>query len=103
MPYTATTGSGEALQFEFPLHEQTVSQQDVARMLGAILEGLTHSIGRRSDVSDGDVLQALAMAMAVRAEMVKAPKGAAHNLSRQLVDTAMTATDSTERGPGGTA
>jgi putative heme iron utilization protein len=103
LPYTATTRSGDTMHFDFPLHEQTVSQQDVARMLGGVLEGLTQAIGSRADVSDGDVLQALAMAMAVRAEMVKAPAGAAQNLSRQLVETAMGATEVTRHTPGGTA
>jgi hypothetical protein len=72
-------------------------------MVGAILEGLTRSIGQRTDISDGDVLQALAMAMAVRAEMVKAPSGAAQSLSKQLVETAMQATEHADRGPGGSA
>jgi hypothetical protein len=103
LPYTATTRSGETLHFDFPLHAQTVSRDDVARMLTAVLDGLTGAIGDRTTVSDGDVLQAVAMAMAVRAEMVKAPAGAAQNLSKQLVDTAMQATDGASRTPGGTA
>lgn len=103
LSYTATTRSGERLHFEFPLHAQTVSEQDVARLLGGILDGLTGVIGSRTDISDGDVLQALAMAMGVRAEMVKAPQGAAQTLSRQLVETAMGATETATRSAGGTA
>ena len=103
LAYSAITRSGETLQFDFPLHPQTVSEREVARMVSAILEGLTRSIGTRNDISDGDVLQALAMAMAIRAEMVKAPQGAAQSLSRQLVETALTATDTAVRTPGGTA
>ncbi|WP_119169098.1 hypothetical protein [Algihabitans albus] len=103
LAYSATTRSGETLRFDFPLHAQTVSEADVAQMVSAILEGLTRSIGSRTDVSDGDVLQAVAMAMAVRAEMVKAPRGAAQSLSRHLIETAMSATDGVSRGPGGTA
>ena len=43
------------------------------------------------------------MATVIRAEMVKAPQGAAQSLSRQLVETALTATDTAVRTPGGTA
>ncbi len=103
LAYTATTRSGETLHFDFPLHPQTVSEQEVAHLVGALLEGLTQAIGNRGDVSDGDVLQALAMAMAIRAEMVKAPKGAAQSLAKQLVETAMEASDRVARTPGGTA
>jgi len=52
-------------------------------------------------VSDGDVLQALAMAMAVRARMVAVPPKTSLNLMHGLVDASFAATLSANRYQGG--
>ena len=64
--FTATTQSGRMMSFELPLHAQTASSENVARLLEGLLDALSDLIERCQGVSDGDVLQGLSLAMAVR-------------------------------------
>lgn len=91
LAYTATTASGVQLQFDFPLHELTGSGTQVASLLNEVLIALDGQIRKAGDVSDGDVLQALAMALAVRTRMVEESAGSVHRLSAELVETALAA------------
>ena len=70
LPYTALTSSGDAFDIEFPLHPLTRSSEAVGAMITGLLETLSRYVESEGDVSDGDVLQALAMALAVRARIV---------------------------------
>jgi hypothetical protein len=92
LDYTTVTGSGEALDIQFPLHEETRSADDVAGMLSAVLEALSKQIEGGGETSDGDVLQALAMAMAVRARMVDVSPAVSLKLMNELVEGAFEAT-----------
>ena len=91
LQYTAVTSAGTAYDIHFPLHEQTRSEPAVADMLGAVLEGISGQVEARGDVSDGDVLQSLAMAMAIRARMVDAAPAASLRLMHELLDAAFAA------------
>ena len=64
--FTATTHSGRIMSFELPLHAQTASSEHVAHLLEGILDALSNLIESTQGVSDGDVLQALSLTMAVR-------------------------------------
>jgi len=72
LPFTAVQ-PGLAKRIEFPLHPQTVSPEHVGGLLEAVLDALSGQISARGQVSDGDVLQALSMALAIRMHMVAAP------------------------------
>ncbi len=72
LPFT-TVQPGGARQIKFPLHEHTVNAGHVGVILEMLLESMTKQIHTNGDVSDGDVLQALCMALAIRMHMVKAP------------------------------
>jgi hypothetical protein len=89
--YTAVTAAGAAYDIQFPLHEQTRSEPAVAEMLGAVLEGISGQVESRGDISDGDVLQSLAMAMAIRARMVDAAPATSLRLMHELLDGAFAA------------
>ena len=91
LAYTATTASGTQLEFEFPLHTLTASKSDVATLLTEVLAALDGTITASGQVSDGDVLQALAMALAVRTRMLEATSGSVHRLAAELVGTALSA------------
>lgn len=97
LDYTTITGSGEALDIRFPLHQETRSAGAVADMLSAVLAALSKQIEDGGETSDGDVLQALAMAMAVRARMVDVPPAVSLRLMNELVDDAFAATLKAER------
>jgi hypothetical protein len=93
LPYTAITHGGDAFEVRFPLHPETRAPEQVAEMLSQLLSSLGGVIDRGDAVSDGDVLQALAMATAIRARMVKAPLPASEQLLQQLLGDAFEAVD----------
>jgi hypothetical protein len=96
LDYTAVTSSGRAFDMCFPLHPETTSRDQVAAMLTQTLASINDTVndGAATDggaVSDGDILQALAMAMAVRARMIDAPPATSLRLMHELLDSAYAA------------
>jgi uncharacterized protein YgbK (DUF1537 family) len=91
LPYRAITESGAVLEVSLPLHEHTASPMRVQQLLTALEETLTREIHVLGTTSNGDILQALAMALAVRAGLVEAAPGPALGLARDLVATATAA------------
>ena len=61
LPYQATTATGERFDISFPLHPNTGPPVRVSQMISAILEALDREVKLKA-TSNGDVLQALAMA-----------------------------------------
>ena len=90
--YSALTSGGQAYDIEFPLHPQTRSPEAVSEMITRLLETLTDQVQAQKHSSDGDILQALAMTLAVRARMVDAPPGSTLALVQELVEKAHHAT-----------
>ena len=86
--FTALTSGGRAFDIEFPLHPQTRSADAVSDMITSLLETLSRHVETRQDVSDGDVLQALAMTLAVRARMLNAEPESMLALVNELVEDA---------------
>lgn len=105
LPYSATTASGDRFAIDFPLHDQTVSPMRVEQMVTAILEAVQREIGVTGETSNGDVLQAMAMATAIRARMIHAPPEATERIARELLETALRATGEAAREapPSGSA
>ena len=66
------TSASDALEIHFPLHPETNSSQHVSEMLERVLGAVSEVIDSHRRVSDGDVLQALAMASAIRMNLVTA-------------------------------
>jgi hypothetical protein len=71
LPFTAVH-TGGAREINFPLHDLTVDAVDVGAMLEALLVSISEQIQLRRNVSDGDVLQAMCMALAIRMHLVEA-------------------------------
>ncbi|MFK7885710.1 MAG: hypothetical protein AB8G16_02505 [Gammaproteobacteria bacterium] len=90
LPYRATTRSGEMLDVEFKLHEQTQSAVRVAQVLSAVLETVDREVTLTGDTGNGDLLQGMAMALAVRAHMIPMQKDQLADLVMTLVETALT-------------
>lgn len=97
LPYRAVTETGDSFEFEFPLHAETGSPMRVDQMLSSVLATLDRDIGLADDTSNGDVLQALAMALATRARMIHTEPAATGYLVRSLVETALDAAAEAER------
>ena len=89
--YTAVSSAGDAYEIRFPLHPQTRSPEGVSGLLSSALEAISKDVESGTPVSDGDVLQALSMALAIRARLVDAPPGASLRLMHELVDSAFAA------------
>lgn len=104
LPYRATTASGNQFEFDFPLHADTGSAVHVSNLLNAVLGVLDREVQQLGPVSNGDVLQALAMALAVRTRILPGAPGALDPLVRELLATALAAPARPGQGnvePGG--
>jgi hypothetical protein len=91
LPYRTTTSSGNQFDFEFPLHPDTASAVQVSNLLGTVLGALDLEIRQLGPVSNGDVLQALAMALAVRTRILPGDPDQLAALSGELLNAALTA------------
>lgn len=105
LPYGVTTATGEKIAFEFPLHPETQSAMRVSQMLGAVLGTVDRELRILGHTANGDVMQALAMALAVRTAMLHAPFAVSQDLAATLVAHALAAAEHCERdsGPVGNA
>ena len=99
LPYRATTANGETIDVTFDLHAETRSEADVVAMLTVLLEAIDARVASREGVSNGDVLQALAMASALRVAMIPAPRTVTEPLARDLLDTALACASFAQRVP----
>lgn len=88
LTFTAVTSGGVAYDVDFPLHPLTRSSQAVSDLLTALLETISRHVEDRRDLSDGDILQALCLTLAVRARMVGATPDSAYELVVELFDAA---------------
>jgi hypothetical protein len=91
LPYTLRTSTGTQWEFAFPLHADTVSPMRVSQLLTELLATLDRELKVLGQTANGDVLQALAMALAARAVMIEAPADITLRLAHDLYDTAATA------------
>ncbi len=91
LPFQAITATGNAFDFEFPLHPETADPLHVSNLVSALLQTLDREIGIHGDVGNGDVLQALAMALAVRVRMLGEGSGRIDGLAEELLATALAA------------
>jgi hypothetical protein len=91
LPYSVTTESGEHFDVSFPLHPETASPMRVAQMVSAVLATLDQEVRLDARTSNGDVLQAMAMALAVRASMIAAPNEITDRLAHELVSASLAA------------
>ena len=97
LPYQLLTEFGEELDIDFPLHEQTVSAIDVAQILTAVLEAVDNELQIMDDPSNGDVLQAMAMALAIRTRIVPVPFDVAKELGIELAQVSLNAVSASGR------
>lgn len=98
LPYRATTASGNQFDFDFPLHPETGSAVHVSNLLDSVLATLDREIRQLGPMSNGDVLQALAMALAVRTRILPGDPQRMAGLSAHLLEQALAA--STVPGAG---
>ena len=91
LPYKVTTANGKIYLVDFELHPETASAVHVNHLLTSILDALDHEIGVLGDAATGDVLQALAMAIATRTRIVPNQSAALDESVLELVDNSLNA------------
>lgn len=91
LPYRAQTTTGNQYDFEFPLHPDTAEPVQVANLLTAVLGAVDRELKLLGNVGNGDVLQGLAMALAVRTRMLGPRSGKVDALVRELLESALDA------------
>lgn len=101
LPYRAVTSSGSVIDVAFELHPETVSSGRVGEVLSAILNALDAQVEGGRTAANGDVLQAVAMALALRAEMLPAPWAMKEQLTLDVVARALKSVAGAERGRTG--
>lgn len=89
LPYRADTSRGNQFEFDFALHPETVSAVNVANLLSAVLATLDREISTIGEVGNGDVLQSLAMALAVRTRMLPGDADQLATLTTDLLQAAL--------------
>jgi hypothetical protein len=88
LQFIAVTSGGRAFEIDFPLHPETRSAASVSDLVTRLLEVISEHAAERGDVSDGDILQALAMTSAIRGRMLDGRPEQIEALTRLLSETA---------------
>ena len=88
LQFVALTSGGRAFDIEFPLHPQTQSASAVSDLVTQLLAVISEHAQGRTDVSDGDILQALAMTSAIRGRMLDGDHSQIADLNRFLHEQA---------------
>ena len=100
LPYLARTRTGETFHIEFPLHPETGDAVRVGQLVSLLLETIDRDIAIAGEASNGDVLQAIAMALSIRARMIHASRETTRCLSVRLLETAHEAVADAPRQSG---
>ncbi len=87
--YQARTATGDAFDIEFPLHQDTYSATRIAELVTSILQSIDRDLANEGETSNGDVLQAVAMALAIRSRIILAPPALTGKLAIELLGTAL--------------
>lgn len=103
LPFSVLAASGESFQVMFPLHPQTASPDLVGMLTSRLLDTISATLRDHPGSSSGDVLQAVAMALAVRAQVVDAPPQAAARVAEGLLADALGAVAESRRMSAGRA
>ncbi len=84
LQFVAVTEGGQSYDIEFPLHPETRSGQSVSDLMTRLLEVISAHVQESGEVSDGDILQALAMTTAIRGRMLDAEPSQIEELTELL-------------------
>ena len=97
LPYSAVTHTGDTFDIEFPLSPYTEDSVRVHQLLTTIMNALANDLKILGAVSNGDILQAVTMATAIRARMIHAPEETMRGIVSNLTDAALQACYAAER------
>ncbi len=101
LAFTLHTADGKERLIEFPLHPETADPESVGEMLEALLDALSRCVTAEHSVSNGDVLQALAMVTSIRLGMLPVSMESGRALFDSLLDRAADAEQEWRSRPTG--
>lgn len=97
LPYTVLSDTGDTFDIGFPLSEHTEDSMRVHQILSTVLNSVAQDLKIVGTMSNGDILQALSMALAVRARMVHAPQDTMRTIVNDLINDALDACYAADR------
>ncbi len=103
LAFSLKTADGKERTIEFPLHPETGDPAAVGDMLEALLDTISEYVTADTPVSNGDVVQALAMVTSIRLGLLPVPMESARALFDSLLEQASTAEQQWHPGAGGRA
>ena len=103
LQFVAVTATGKAFDIEFPLHPHTQSPAAVSALVTQLLATISEHAQQRPDVTDGDILQALAMTTAIRGRMLEDNQTTVAERNRLLQQQAWDAVSAAHSYPAGRA
>ena len=95
LPVDVTTAMGDKFSFNFKLNEHTADPIKVSNLLSSVLATLDNEIKLLGETSNGDVLQGLAMALAIRSKIIHGADDSTPRLVKSLVNDAIESLDDT--------
>ena len=97
LPYQTVTSTGDVFHFEFPLHAETADPVRIEQLVSAMLDTIAKEIDIAGDISNGDLLQALTIVLAIRGRMIHAPHEIVRKMSSDFLASALTAVGQSDR------
>ena len=96
LPVDVTTAMGDKFSFNFKLHEHTADPIKVSNLVSSVLATLDNEIKLLGETSNGDILQGLAMALAIRSKIIHGADDTTPRLVKSLVNDALESLDDTK-------
>ena len=90
LPYSVVTDTLKHIDFSFDLSSDTSNPLVVHQLLNEILSSITKETKLRS-VSNGDIIQAISMAMAVRVKMAYGEYSTKERIALSCIEKALSA------------
>ena len=91
LPYAVTIDTGDTFDIEFPLSAHTEDSVRVLQLLTTLMNALGSDLKVLGETSDGDILQAVSMALVIRARVVHAPEPTMRVIVGDLTNSALQA------------
>ena len=105
LPYTVTSATGDVIQIEFPLDTETIDAVRVSQLVTSFLQTIEDDVSLAGHINNGDLLQAIAMTLAIRTGMIHTAPAQAAQIAEDLLHTALGAITNAnwQSGPAGHA
>lgn len=84
--FTTFTSTGASKEIEFPLHPETGSTEAISSIVTELLNTISTCVAKVENCKDGDIIQALTMALAIRSRMVDIEPENSLKLLQQLTE-----------------